>query len=654
MRDGAATNDAWIERNQRYLVAQLALLSRLLEPEVGEGAADAPLDPGEPAGEVSAPPALEVLAAAFGLSPFERDLVLLCAGVELDAAFAARCVRAQGDPRRVQPTFSLALAILPDAHWSALGPGAPLRRFHLIEVGPGDTLTRSPLRIDERVLHFLVGVEHPDERLAGILEPARPAAALVPSHRRIAERIVAQWTGAAERGAALIEIHGGDPRMRRDVAAAACAALGMRLRVLAAAELAARPDAERLGRLLAREQIISGGAVLIDVEDLEGLDAHRLGALRRLLERLPGLVLVSARERVRLTQDVEVALEIARPTPDEQRAIWRAALAAARGVGSAPGGADALVEPLVAHFDLEAAGIRRACAAAPASAAWEVDPAAALWEACRAELRPELAALAQRLDPVATWDDLVLPGAAAQALREITASVRQRAKVHGAWRFAERGARGLGVGALFAGPSGTGKTLAAEVLARELRLDLYRIDLSQLVSKYIGETEKNLRRVFDAAERGTAILLFDEADALFGRRGEVRDGVDRYANLEVAYLLQRMEAYRGLVILTTNLERAIDPAFLRRLRFVVRFPLPGAAERAAMWRRAFPAEAPTEGLEVERLAELSLTGGSIRNVALRAAFLAAEAGAPVRMEHVLAAAQGEWEKLGRTGASGQA
>ena len=204
--------------------------------------------------------------------------------------------------------------------------------------------------------------------------------------------------------------------------------------------------------------------------------------------------------------------------------------------------------------------------------------------------------------------------------------VRQRAKVYDAWGFGAARARGLGISALFAGPSGTGKTMAGEVLANELNLDLYRIDLSQVVNKYIGETEKNLRRVFDAAEEGGAILLFDEADALFGKRSEVKDSHDRYANIEISYLLQRMEAYRGLAILTTNMKSALDTAFLRRLRFVVQFPFPDAAQRAEIWRRVFPAPTPTEGLDFAQLARLQVAGGNIRNMALNAAFLAAEAG----------------------------
>ncbi|NET09645.1 MAG: ATP-binding protein, partial [Symploca sp. SIO2B6] len=200
---------------------------------------------------------------------------------------------------------------------------------------------------------------------------------------------------------------------------------------------------------------------------------------------------------------------------------------------------------------------------------------------------------------------------------------------------------------LFAGASGTGKTLAAEVLANGLNLDLYRIDLSAVVSKYIGETEKNLRRIFDVAETGGAVLLFDEADALFGKRSDVNDSRDRYANMEVAYLLQRIESYRGLAILTTNLQKSIDQAFLRRIRFIVQFPFPDAAQREEIWRRVFPPDTPTKKLSYTKLARLNVSGGNIRNIALNAAFLAAEAGEAVQMVHLLQAAESEYIKLGR-------
>ena len=241
----------------------------------------------------------------------------------------------------------------------------------------------------------------------------------------------------------------------------------------------------------------------------------------------------------------------------------------------------------------------------------------------------------------------MLPPDQLQLVRDVAAHVRQRARVYEQWGFSKRGSRGLGISAVFAGASGTGKTMAAEVIAAELELDLYRVDLSQVVSKYIGETEKNLRRVFDAAEEGGAVLLFDEADALFGKRSEVKDSHDRYANLEVSYLLQRMEQYRGLAILTTNVRNALDTAFLRRLRFIVEFPFPGPAERAEIWRRIFPPATPREGLDVHRLARLNVPGGVIRNIALNAAFIAADLGEPVRMAHLRHATEIEFIKLER-------
>jgi SpoVK/Ycf46/Vps4 family AAA+-type ATPase len=255
--------------------------------------------------------------------------------------------------------------------------------------------------------------------------------------------------------------------------------------------------------------------------------------------------------------------------------------------------------------------------------------------------------LAQRLELKATWDDIVLPEQEMLLLRQIAGQVNQRSKVYADWGFERKMNRGLGITALFAGDSGTGKTLAAEVLANQLRLNLYRIDLSAVVSKYIGETEKNLRRLFDAAEDGGAILFFDEADALFGKRSEVKDSHDRYANIEVNYLLQRMEAYRGLAILATNIRSALDIAFTRRLRFIVTFPFPTAVDRARMWQRAFPPQTPVEDLDYTRLARVNLTGGAIHNAAINAAFLAAQADRPVHMGAVLTAIRNELIKMDR-------
>ncbi len=301
------------------------------------------------------------------------------------------------------------------------------------------------------------------------------------------------------------------------------------------------------------------------------------------------------------------------------------------------GGIDLVSEQ---YRDFSAQQIRAAGHAAagpgPAGQAGPAGSAAAvsLWDTCRLLARPRLEGLAQRLTPSTGWDG----SRPARSAAAEPAAPRRRRSVTGCWStetwgFAALSGRGLGVSALFAGDSGTGKTLAAEVLASELDLDLYRIDLSAVVSKYIGETEKNLRQVFDAAEEGGSILLFDEADALFARRGEVRDSRDRYANVEVGYLLQRMESYQGLAILTTNLRSSLDGAFTRRLRFTIHFPIPGPEQRERIWSQVFPALAPTKEIEFARLAQLKVTGGNIRNIAMNAAFLSAEAGEPITMAH---------------------
>ena len=264
---------------------------------------------------------------------------------------------------------------------------------------------------------------------------------------------------------------------------------------------------------------------------------------------------------------------------------------------------------------------------------------------CRTQARPHLEQLTQRIESGNSWSDLILPESELNVLRELATHVRHKDKVYYHWGFGKKNARGLGISALFAGASGTGKTLAAEVLGNELELDVYRIDLSSVVSKYIGETEKNLKKIFDAAEGCGSILLFDEADALFGKRSEVKDSHDRYANMEVSYLLQRIESYQGLAILTTNLKDDLDRAFLRRIRFIVQFPFPDLTQRTAIWQRIFPASTPTLDLNFQKLAKLNVAGGNIRNIAINAAFNAANERESVQMKHILQAAKSEYSKL---------
>jgi hypothetical protein len=663
--------DTWHEANQRYLTAALAVVRAALErhaarsqdaPEPEEQdkprrwrrrspsrtdaleleGRDGPTQALQESAEaMPAPPALETLGETFGLSPFERDLLLLCAGMELDSTFAAHCAAAQGDSRRTYPTFGLALAALPEAHWSTLTPAASLRHWRLVEVGTGDTLTTSPLRIDERVLHYLAGVPYLDERLQGLVEPLIPPGELPPSHGALVHQIAGLWSRIARTPAGpVIQLCGDEDAGKHAVAAAASAAVGLQLHVIRAADIpAAAVEREALARLWEREAALSGSALLLDCQDLDSTD--NLRPALSLLERAQGVLIVTGRDPLRTRKRPLIRLDVNKPSAVEQQDLWQKAL------GPLAHKLNGQIETLTTQFNLDMQGIHAVSAEVLEGLSQEREeaPGAILWEACRAQSRPRLDDLAQRIEPAAEWEDLVLPEPQRQILSEVAAHLRQRARVYESWGFAAKGARGLGISALFAGASGTGKTMAAEVLANELRLDLYRIDLSQVVSKYIGETEKNLRRVFDAAEEGGAILLFDEADALFGKRSEVKDSHDRYANIEVSYLLQRMEAYRGLAVLTTNMKSALDTAFLRRLRFVVQFPFPDGEQRAEIWRRIFPLDTPTEGLDTSKLARLNVAGGNIRNIALNAAFLAADVGEPVRMTHLLRAARSEYTKL---------
>ncbi len=665
-----ATNN-WYETNQRYLSAALSGVKALLEQHVqkirdagsteasamaASNTLDIPTMTEAPDTAATTSPsdkdtanslALEALCSAFGLSPFERAVLLLCTGIELDSTFASLCAAVQGDALRVYPTFGLALASLPEPHWSALIPTAPLRRWRLIEVSPGHALTTSPLRIDERVLHYLTGLQYIDERLVGIVEPLNRTGELAPSHSRIAEQLAVLWS-QAKGTLPVAQLCGGDVVEKRAIAAAACDTLGLNLCIMSANSIPASPaEFDALVRLWERESMLSTSALLLDCDDADTSDSTRERCIARLVESMRGVLIVSSRERRHSLYRPVVTIDVHKPTPGEQRALWQSAL------GETAGNLNGKVEMLVSQFHLNTSTIAAASAevlgrlaAVDTEDANESEALARIvWDTCRVQARARLDDLAQRIEPAASWDDLVLPDMQRQVLRAIAMHVKQRARVYETWGFASRGMRGLGISALFAGVSGTGKTMASEVLANELRLDLYRIDLSQVVSKYIGETEKNLRRVFDAAEEGGSILLFDEADALFGKRSEVKDSHDRYANIEVSYLLQRMEAYRGLAILTTNMKSALDTAFLRRIRFIVQFPFPDTALRGEMWRRIFPVSTPTEDLDITRLARLNITGGNIRNIALNAAFLAADADEPVRMSHLLRATRGEYAKL---------
>jgi hypothetical protein len=600
-------------------------------------------DTDELAGRMDRPPALVALEVAFGLSAFERDLLLLCAGLELDADFAHAARTVVGDGTVARPTFGTALAVLPGAHWSALAPSAPLRRWRLLELAANGTLTRAPLCAAERVVHFLAGVQTLDTEIESYVHvhTSTERIELAPSHAALADRgVKAITTGAPLGSMPLVQLVGRSGEAR-DVAAAVASALGFGLAVLQAGDLpSGAQERERLARLWEREAVMSGLLLLVDATALTD-DPHSESSLTRFLDLLASPTLLVARRPLTDMRREDIRLTVETPTVAERLAAWTAVL---------PDPAPELeIDRIAGQFALGSRDVRAVLGelalGEPADAA---DAGRILWDLCRERSRPRLEHLTEPMPASQVWHELVLPEQQLHTLRDIASHARMRHRVYGSWGFAERSRRGLGISALFAGPSGTGKTMAAEGLAELLRLDLNRVDLSRVVSKYIGETERNLGRIFDEAEgSGGVILLFDEADALFGKRTEVRDSHDRYANLEVSYLLQRMEAYDGLAILTTNLKSSLDPAFLRRIRFVVTFPFPDATARAMIWKGVFPPVTPTEDLAYERLARLNVAGGNIRNIALNAAFGAAKTGGPVAMSHLLAAARSEYAKLER-------
>ncbi|MFJ7995792.1 ATP-binding protein [Streptomyces sp. NPDC096310] len=638
--DGSALTEA-----VRSVLARVDAHARRAHPENAPTASedDPPhAPPHSPARSPRLSP-LEALASCFGLSAFEREVVLLAAAAELDPTTGARCAAACGDQDRAFPTFSLALAALTDPHWSALTPVAPLRRWRLIELADETRLTTSRLRLDERILHFLAGSPYLDARLHGLLRRTSVPDTLPASYGLAADRIAAGWASSTGRAPLRVELVGGDARSRADIAATAARRSGLGLYTLTAQDVPAAPaERDLLARLWQREAVLLPAALLVEAGD--SLDREQAAAADAFVESAAVPLCVSSTdprpsERQRGERVTVPALD-----SEEQLGVWTAAF------DGVPDISEDDLRNLVEQFSLPPHLIRSAGAAVVRDLP-HVNGAGATalaWKAGLEEARMGMDELGRRIEPQAAWSDLVLAERQLKILRETVAHVRQRATVYQEWGFASTLRRGLGVTALFAGGSGTGKTLAAEVMAKELGLDLFIIDLSQVVSKYIGETEKNLRKVFDAAERGGALLLFDEADALFGKRSEVKDSHDRYANLEVSYLLMRMEAYRGLAILTTNMKQALDTAFMRRIRFVVDFPFPGESERAEIWQRVLPERAPMKGIDPTRLAQLTVAGGSIRNIALSGAFLAAEEGDHVQMRHMLAAARTEYLKLDRS------
>lgn len=591
------------------------------------------------------------LLGLLGLSDFEMDTVLIALAPELDLKYERLFAYLNDDLTKKRPTVDLVLGVLCSTSVERLaryrcleadGRLFALGVMHFVESSEcNSALLARQLWLDPVVMRFLIGLRGLDERLVQFCVEVSPSWSLsdVPVPTKALDLLAGVLVRAREGARERVFLMGPEGCGQQPCGEALANGLGAELLV---ANLGEVPPAE----LPASVALVLLYARLFGL--VPQLKWSNLGADRRtreLLSSYPGTIVFDGLPSPGEEPALTVCVELDQPTCEQRRAYWFRHLHAC-----APVIPSADLDALATRFELSFPEIRSAAADAmrAARAVGRAPSGADLMKAARRHSSCELASLAEVVEPARRWSDLVLPEEAMAQLRDLCDRVRRRHRVLDLWGFG-RERRGIGVSALLAGGSGTGKTLAAEVIAAELGLNLYRIDLATVVSKYIGETEKNLDRIFRLAERSNAVLLFDEADALFGKRSIVRDAHDRYANVEIAYLLQRLESYSGVSILTTNLSENLDPAFTRRLAFTVHFPFPGAVERLRIWQAVWPPEAPlAPDLQLQWLAErFKLTGGNIRNVALAAACMVADDGASITMAHVLRGLRREYQKMGK-------
>ncbi len=609
------------------------------------------------------------LANCFRLDAFEQHSLLICLAPQLDARYEKIYAYLQNDLTKKSASIDLILGLLCTEMAERLAclryfhPSAPLRHFGLVENGDvdhGSSAAQHSLRASLRIVHHALGNTVVDERLAGearFLAPLRWEKVVINSTLRRQLQSLFSATGQDSATRRILYLHGRRGLGKQTIARALCGENHLPLLAADVRPWLAHPDTfqEKL-RLFLREGLLQPCAVFIaHLEKLEQAAEEMPWLREKFFQEIAELgwtLLLSSENPLPASwPDLPEVVPVEIPPPDsaEQQALWRLHLN-----GFFEAGDFQPLEELTTRFDLNGGQIAGAVQLAT-QAGRLANPAGMpitlrdLFRSSRIQSQPRLSALARKIEPKYAWQDLVLPEDQMQQLREIADQVRFRHVVLHDWGFAGKLSLGRGINALFAGPSGTGKTMAAEVIANELGLDLYKIDLSAVVSKYIGETEKNLNRVFTEAEHSNAILFFDEADALLGKRSEVKDAHDRYANIEIAYLLQKMEEYEGLVILATNLKKNMDDAFVRRLQFVVDLPFPDEKYRHRIWSAIFPSSTPlSEEIDFKLLAKkLKITGGNIKNIGLKAAYLAAAEGGAVRMQHVVRATKREFQKMGK-------
>jgi AAA+ superfamily predicted ATPase len=585
---------------------------------------------------------LDTLCEKFSLSESERQVLLLCLAVELIPDLHQLCAHAQGDAKKSQPTLALAQTLFSNYDLRLLTPESALQQWQLIQFDPGPSRSHSPIRIDPAILSYILGYPSLDPSLKQYLTPV-PTDTNTPlpdSHRTIAARILRTWTCTPNRP---IQLTQSDTQTRTDIALTATTCHQHHLYKLH--HLSLPTQTELLEPLILRWQRhtrLIPSVLLLECGALNTDHPNSRDQLSQFIQRLQSPLILSADTQLQL-DSATAAHEVTPMTIAEQRELWNHHL----GEVAEPYQND--LNQIAVNFKLTPSHVEAIAQTTLAQLQVPDQLPELLWKNCRNHTRSQLESFAQLIVATATFTDLVLSRDIRRTLEKIIAAMRNRYTVYQDWETAGNSRRGLGITALFYGASGTGKTTSAEIIANELGLTLYRVDLSKIVSKYVGETEKNLSIIFAAAESAGAILLFDEADALFGKRSAVKDAQDRYANMEVSYLLQRMEAYPGLAILTTNLPNAMDSAFQRRIRFSIRYELPDQEQRAEIWRQILSnAKLPTDGLSIGLLSQITMPGASIHNIARNAAFAAAEEGTSIRPKHILEAAQSEAQKMGRS------
>ena len=589
---------------------------------------------------------LDRLAEGFGLSRRELDVFLLALAPQLDADTGYRYERLDSEDgaRRLTVGHIRALfGITSDETTAAatlVGDHSPLHRHELLTTEPGperypdDRTAR--IGVEKRVLSYLEGDAGLDPELSEIAGLETPETAM--DDLRIEPELRQHLDTIADREEPAIHYFYG-PVGSECLRAVKALAENRLLQ----ADLGAVLDRDLLDRLHREAVLQDCPLVLTNADAALDADSESLGSIVAKLADLDHDLYLLGNQQWTPTSDVQKReyelLEFSKPDFDLRRELWKE--------HADTFATDIDIDVLASTFELTQGGIDDAIQTARAISDDGLLDRHALVEGCKAQSASGLEDLAERIEPSASWDEIVLPEKTERQLREVAAHVKHRGTVYESWGFEERFSRGTGVVSMFAGPSGTGKTLAAEIIATDAGMDIYQINLSSVVSKYIGETEEKLEEIFAAARDSNAILLFDEADAVFGERAEVSDATDRYANAEVNYLLQRLESYDGVVLMTTNYESNIDTAFKRRIHQTVSFKRPDEEARAAIWKVTFPEQTPTENLDYQFLASLELTGGNIRNAAQTAAVLAAEDSSAVQMDHVLSAVKREYDKLGK-------